>query len=86
MRTSPDRGDANVGAWAALLTPRQRQILSLVGRGMTARQIARQLGISPKTVEQHKAKIFAKLGVPNQAAAVGRIATGAFGGDRSTEA
>jgi DNA-binding CsgD family transcriptional regulator len=32
--------------------------------------VARHLGISPKTVEVHKTRIFAKLGVPNQAAAV----------------
>jgi DNA-binding NarL/FixJ family response regulator len=55
------------------LTVRQERILSLVAAGMTARQVARQLGISPKTVEQHKTRIFVKLGVPNQAAAVGAV-------------
>jgi DNA-binding NarL/FixJ family response regulator len=52
------------------LTPRERQVLSLVARGFAAKQVARQLHISPKTVERHKTRIFAKLGVPNQAAAV----------------
>lgn len=52
------------------LTPRERQVLSLVARGMAAKQVARQLSISPKTVERHKTRIFAKLRVPNQAAAV----------------
>lgn len=51
------------------LTPREREILDLAARGMTGKQVARRLGISPKTVEQHKTRIFAKLGVPNQAAA-----------------
>jgi DNA-binding CsgD family transcriptional regulator len=37
---------------------------------MAAKQVARHLGISPKTVERHKGHIFAKLGVSNQAAAV----------------
>jgi DNA-binding NarL/FixJ family response regulator len=54
----------------AVLSRRQHEVLNLVARGMVAKQVARQLGISEKTVEQHKARIFAKLQVPNQAAAV----------------
>jgi DNA-binding CsgD family transcriptional regulator len=53
-----------------LLSAQQRRVLELVGRGLTAKEIARQLGISPKTVEQHKARIFERLGVRNQAEAV----------------
>ncbi len=41
---------------------------------MAAKQVARYLHISPKTVEQHKTRIFSKLGVPNQAAAVSIVA------------
>jgi DNA-binding NarL/FixJ family response regulator len=41
-----------------------------VARGLAAKQVARQLRISPKTVERHKTRIFTKLRVPNQAAAV----------------
>jgi DNA-binding NarL/FixJ family response regulator len=41
-----------------------------VSRGLAGKQVARHLGISPKTVERHKTRIFAKLGVANQAAAV----------------
>lgn len=52
------------------LTARERQVLSLVARGLAAKQVARQLRISPKTVERHKTRIFTKLRVPNQAAAV----------------
>ena len=52
------------------LTPRERQILSLVAEGLAAKQVARLLGISHKTVERHKTRIFAKLRVPNQTAAV----------------
>jgi DNA-binding NarL/FixJ family response regulator len=64
------------------LTSRQREILALVGRGLAGKQVARQLGISAKTVEQHKTRIFQKLGVPNQAAAV-RVALG-HGMERSS--
>jgi len=55
------------------LTKRQQEILALVATGMAAKQVARQLGISAKTVEQHKTHIFAKLGVPNQTAAVSLV-------------
>jgi DNA-binding CsgD family transcriptional regulator len=85
--------DARVSALAAALVPgiptgagatlteRQRRILELASRGLTARQTARQLGISAKTVENHKSRIFRKLGVPNQAAAVRvAVATGLSGG------
>jgi DNA-binding NarL/FixJ family response regulator len=53
------------------LTGRERQILSLVAEGLAGKQVARVLGISPKTVERHKTRIYSKLGVPNQAAAAG---------------
>jgi DNA-binding NarL/FixJ family response regulator len=52
------------------LTARERQVLRLVAHGFAAKQVARSLGISPKTVERHKTRIYAKLGAPNQAAAV----------------
>jgi DNA-binding NarL/FixJ family response regulator len=53
----------------ATLTGREQEILRLIAKGRSGKQVARQLGISPKTVERHKTRIFAKLGVPNQAAA-----------------
>jgi DNA-binding NarL/FixJ family response regulator len=51
------------------LTQREQEILRLISRGLAGKQVARHLGISPKTVEHHKTRIFAKLGVPNQTAA-----------------
>ena len=53
----------------ATLTAREQELLRLVAKGRSGKQVAKQLGISPKTVERHKTRIFAKLGVPNQAAA-----------------
>lgn len=64
---------------SASLSPRQWEILSLVAQGLAGKQVARILGISPKTVEQHKARIFAKLGVPNQTAAVRLALAGGVG-------
>lgn len=61
------------------LTRREQEILDLVAQGLAGKQVARQLGISPKTVEQHKTRIFAKLGVPNQTAAVSWV-LGSLGG------
>lgn len=55
---------------AGPLTAREKQILRLIAHGFAAKQVARHLGISPKTVERHKTRIYAKLGAPNQAAAV----------------
>lgn len=63
------------------LTPRLREVLDLVGQGLAAKEIARQLGISVKTVERHKSRIFEVLGVPNQAAAAFVSATA--GAERS---
>lgn len=45
------------------LTPRERQILPLVAEGLSSKEIARQLGISPKTVEIHRTNIIRKLDV-----------------------
>lgn len=52
------------------LTPREVAVLTLVGGGHTSREISAQLQISHKTVENHKQRIFGKLGVQNQAHAV----------------
>jgi DNA-binding NarL/FixJ family response regulator len=52
------------------LTERELDVLNLVGAGFTSREISGLLGISHKTVENHKQRIFGKLGVQNQAHAV----------------
>lgn len=44
-----------------LLSPRERQVLGLTVRGFTAREIADDLGLSPKTVEGYLAKVREKL-------------------------
>jgi DNA-binding NarL/FixJ family response regulator len=49
--------------YSADLTIRQREILILLSRGATAKQIAQELHISIKTVEFHRASITRKLGV-----------------------
>ncbi|MBJ3763816.1 response regulator transcription factor [Maribius pontilimi] len=44
------------------LTPREREVLSLVARGFATRDIAGALDVSPRTVESHRAAIGTKLG------------------------
>ena len=55
------------------LTPRERQVLQLIAQGLTNRAISGELQISVKTVEKHRARIVAKLGVQDVAGLV-RIA------------
>jgi DNA-binding NarL/FixJ family response regulator len=45
------------------LTPREREVLVLIGRGMANKAIARELSLSEKTVKAHVSSILAKLGV-----------------------
>jgi DNA-binding NarL/FixJ family response regulator len=54
----------------ALLTPRESEVLALVGEGMSNKTIARKLGISAHTVKYHLEAVFAKLGVRSRAEAV----------------
>jgi DNA-binding NarL/FixJ family response regulator len=45
------------------LTPAQRQVLKLIAQGLTTPAIAQALGISPKTVENHRLNICGRLGL-----------------------
>jgi DNA-binding NarL/FixJ family response regulator len=61
------RGDGTGGAPEpdplADLTPRERQILALIGEGLTNRQIGKRLYLSEKTVKNNVSRLLAKLGV-----------------------
>lgn len=59
------RGDET--AKLATITLREREVLQLVGKGFHAKEIARVLAISPRTVEVHKARLMQKLGARNVA-------------------
>jgi DNA-binding NarL/FixJ family response regulator len=52
------------------LTPREADVLRLVVEGLTARQTARRLVLSPRTVENHVQRVLRRLGLPNRAALV----------------
>ena len=58
----------------ANLTDREFQILELLSQGLTVKQVASRIGLSPRTVETHIAKLYRKLGVRNRVQAVSKAA------------
>lgn len=52
------------------ITPREREIVTMVAYGHTNKEIANALGIAIKTVETHKTRIMQKLDLPSRAALV----------------
>lgn len=52
------------------LTPRERQVLQLVGEGKSTKDVARLLDISVKTAESHRARLMRKLGIHETASLV----------------
>jgi DNA-binding NarL/FixJ family response regulator len=59
----------------AALTSREREVAELLTRGMTSRQIAAKLYLSPRTVDHHVAHIVAKLGVTSRAGVPSALVT-----------
>jgi two-component system response regulator NreC len=49
------------------LTPREREVLRLIALGHTSVEIAGKLGLSPRTIETHRARIHRKLGLDTRA-------------------
>lgn len=49
----------------ARLSPREREVMALVIAGLSSKEIAQDLGLSPRTVEQHRAHIMYKMGAAN---------------------
>jgi DNA-binding NarL/FixJ family response regulator len=67
-RRGPDAGPR--ASSPTRLTDREVDVLRLVVDGLTARQIATRLVLSPRTVEHHIQRVLRKLSVPNRAALV----------------
>ncbi|MCM8613476.1 sigma-70 family RNA polymerase sigma factor [Accumulibacter sp.] len=63
LRQDDAERDAAVANLLQTLTPREREVMAQVVAGRHNREIARQLAISPRTVEVHKARLLAKLQV-----------------------
>ena len=56
------------------LSAREREVLGLIVAGLTNKEIGRSLGLSPRTVETHRAHLFGKLGAPTLAQLILRYA------------
>ena len=56
-------------AWPAGLTDREVEVLRLIARGRSNREVAERLFISPKTVGRHVENLYRKIGVSSRAAA-----------------
>lgn len=63
----------------AQLSEREREVLRFIVEGLTNKEIARTLALSPRTVETHRANLFAKLGCESLAQLIRRYA--ALAGD-----
>ncbi len=59
FRKTPSNQTATGGK--SKLTPRERQVLELVAQGFSSKEMASELGISPKTVEKHRQGVMKKL-------------------------
>ncbi|MCC4254793.1 MAG: response regulator [Pseudomonadota bacterium] len=57
----------------APLTPREREVLACLAQGLSNKMVAGELGLSPKTVEDHRAAIIAKTGATSAAALIALI-------------
>jgi DNA-binding NarL/FixJ family response regulator len=73
-RSLPGRRLAPSSAEATImqLSRRQEQIIELVAEGYSGKEVARALGMSPKTVETHIQRIFDRYGVRNRAGVAAR--------------
>jgi DNA-binding CsgD family transcriptional regulator len=54
------------------LTPREREVIRLVAQGMTSREVAAALYVTPKAISYHLGNVFAKLGVTSRRQLWGR--------------
>jgi len=52
--------------WSKVLSPREREVALLVARGLTNKEVARELGLCDGTVKIHLHNIFQKLGAKSR--------------------
>jgi len=60
------------------LTPRERTVVAGLTRGRTSKEIARDLGLSPRTVEDVRARLLRRFGVRNATELLARLSGPAF--------
>ena len=69
-RSVSRRTATDAAARISFLSPRERQVLQLLTAGKSNKEVARDLGLSSRTVEVHRARLMAHLGVGSLAEAV----------------
>ena len=60
-KSERNQADRQAQARFAQLSAREREVLGLITAGLTNKEIGRALDLSPRTVESHRANLFAKL-------------------------
>ncbi len=73
-RRQRQHGDREARDRYGRLSEREREVLALIVAGLTNKEVGRALGLSPRTVETHRAHLFAKLEVESLAQLVRRYA------------
>lgn len=68
------RADRQARERYASLSEREREVLGLIVAGLTNKEIGRALALSPRTVETHRANLFAKLGAESLAQVIRQYA------------
>lgn len=68
LRASGETARRRVPEAADALTPQERQIARLVAQGLTNKEVAAQLFLSPRTIDAHLRGVFAKLGIDSRRA------------------
>jgi DNA-binding NarL/FixJ family response regulator len=58
--------EAIESAWASVLSQRELEVALLAARGLSNKDVARQLGVAEQTVKQHMHHILRKLGAPSR--------------------
>jgi len=80
-RRQHQRADREARERFARLSEREREVFALIVGGLTNKEVGRALGLSPRTVETHRANLFAKLEAESLAQVIRRYAGLAEGGN-----
>jgi two-component system, NarL family, response regulator LiaR len=56
-----------------LITPREKEVLHLLSKGLTYKEMSEQMEVSPETVKKHLKNIYRKLQVQNKIEALNRV-------------
>jgi len=56
-----------------LLTPKERQVMQLLSKGFTYKEISEPMDVSPETIKKHLKNIYKKLKVQNKIEALNKV-------------